>query len=203
MGRGAKAKSCTGGAALGKNREGRTHRTADGALGNAREMFGKDATVEEFSGVPGPGHSQAPGLVEFLGAGSSNLADGDLQETLEAPIENENAFDADEELPGSRRRASLLIAPPIDNNQSCQFSGLVVGVGAQLGGRQKNGGDEHGQTDDGRNEASPQAQRQDHQRRPGDSQENAEKHPKARGVSPPQDIEDKQHQDEQRSSCPI
>src|SRR6266566_6340754 len=136
MGRVAKVKSCTGGAALGKNREGRTHRTADGALGHAREMFGKDATVGEFSGVPGPGHSQAPGLLEFLGTGSSNLADGDLQERLESPIENENAFDADEELRGSRRRASLLIAPSIDDNQSCQFSGLSsASVPSLAGGR--------------------------------------------------------------------
>src|SRR6266550_3458764 len=106
-------------------------------MSGAREMFGKDATVGEFSGVPGPGHSQAPGLVEFLGTDSSNLADGDLQERLEAPIQNENAFDADEELRGSRRRASLLIAPSIDDNQRCKLSGFVVGVGAQLGGRQK------------------------------------------------------------------
>ncbi|PYU40656.1 MAG: hypothetical protein DMG53_22540 [Acidobacteria bacterium] len=125
MGRVAKVKSCAGGAALGKNGEGRTHHPADGALGNAREMFGKEATVGEFSGVPGPGQAQAPGLVEFLGAGSSNLADGDIQERLEAPVENEDTFDADEELRGSRRRASLLIAPSIDDNQSCQFSGFV------------------------------------------------------------------------------
>src|SRR5438445_1697143 len=139
MGRVAKVKSCAGGAALGKNGEGRTHHPADGALGNAREMFGKEANVGEFSGVPGPGQAQAPGLVEFLGAGSSNLADGDIQERLEAPVENEDTFDADEELRGSRRRASLLIAPSIDDNQSCQCSGFVVGVGAQFGGRQKNG----------------------------------------------------------------
>src|SRR5439155_21223364 len=188
----ARGVSSAGSAALGENGKSRPNNTADGGLGDAREVLGKYAAVGEFDGVIGPGQAQPPGLFGFLGAGDRDFADGDLEERLEAPVECPNAFAADEELHGSRRRPSGLITPSIDDKESSQFAGLVVGVGIGFAGRQKNGADEHGQTDDGRNEASPPAERQDDQRCTGDSQEYADEHPRARVASLLQVLWDKQ-----------
>src|SRR6266550_3595382 len=185
-----KEKSGAGGASLGENGKSRAHHTADGALRDTREMLGKDAAVGEFGGATGPGHSQAPGFFGLLRAGGSDFADGDLEERLETPDEHPNTFGADEELHGSRCRSSGLKAPAVDNHEGSQFVGLVAGVGSGFGRRQKNRADEHGQADDGRNKAGPQAERQDDQRRSGDSQENAKEHPRARVAPHMQNLRD-------------
>src|ERR1700674_1789881 len=99
-------------------------------------MLGKDAAVGEFGGVTGPGHSQAPGFFRLPRAGGSDFADGDLEEWLETSVEHPNTFGADEELHGSRWRASGLKAPAVDKHEGPQLVGLVVGLGIGLGGRQ-------------------------------------------------------------------
>jgi len=124
MARVAKEKSGAGSAALGEDGESRAHHTADGGLRDAREMLGKNATVGEFGGVTGPGHSQAPGFIGLLGEGGSDFADRDLEEGLEAPVEHPNSFGADEELRGSIRRVSRLKAPAVDDNRETDWGGL-------------------------------------------------------------------------------
>jgi hypothetical protein len=119
---------------MGENGESRAHHTADGGLGDAREMLGKDAAVGELCGEAGRGHSKEPGILGFLRAGGSDFADGDLKERHEIPVEHPNTFGPDEELHGSRRRAAGLKAPAIDDNESAQFACLIVGVGFGLGG---------------------------------------------------------------------
>src|SRR5260370_22963803 len=84
-----------------------------------------------------------------------------------------------EKMKGERRRFSQLESSTIYDYESCQFAGFIIGAGFSLRRRQKNGGNKHGQTGDGWNEAGPKTKRENHQSRPGDSQENA----KERGVT--------------------
>src|SRR5260370_22232393 len=125
----------------------------------------------------GRGLSQSRGFWVLPGAGGSDSVGGDLEERLETPVEHQNIFGADEELHGSRWRASGLKAPAVDNHEGAQFVGLVVGVGIRFGGRQKNRADEHGQANDGRNKAGPQAKRQQGERRSSASQQYAQQRP--------------------------
>src|SRR5260370_433891 len=88
----------------------------------------------------------------------------------------------------------------IDNNKRAQYAGFVAGIGSGLCAWQKNGADEHGQADDGWSVAAPGAERNDYQRRSGNSQENAEEHPRARVAARVQDFWNEQHQGEQSSN---
>src|ERR1700747_2930233 len=108
-------------------------------------------------------------------------------------------FGADEKLCGEGRQLSQLESSAVNNHESSQFASFFIGVGIGLGRRQKNGGNKHGQTDDGWHEVSPEAERAYHQRRSGDSQENAEEHPGA-GIAPRvQYLWNEQHQGEESS----
>src|SRR5437762_3791203 len=109
-----------------------------------------------------------------------DFGDGDFQKRFELSIAHGNKFVTDEKLRGKGRRIPQLEAAAIDDYQRAQFSSLVTGDDIWPGGRQKNGADEHGQTNDGRNEAAAETKREKHQGRSGDSQENPEEHPRAR-----------------------
>src|SRR5260370_12157761 len=98
-------------------------------------MLGKDAAVGEFGGVTGPRDSQAPGIFGLLRGGGTDFADGDLEERLETPVEHPNTFGADQELHGSRWRASGLKPPAVDNPEGSQFLRLVSPVAIRFARR--------------------------------------------------------------------
>src|SRR5207247_1241934 len=98
---------------------------------------------------------------------------------------------------------SHLETPTVNNNQSAQFAGLVTGDDIRLGRRQKDCGDEHGQPDDGGNEAASEAERENHQGCSGDSQENAEEHPRARVAPQVRHFGHDQHESKERSDRSI
>jgi len=108
-------------------------------------------------------------------------------------------FGADEKLRGEGRRFSQLESSTIYDYESCQFAGFIIGAGFSLRRRQKNGGNKHSQTGDGWNKAGPKTKRENHQSRPGDSQENA-KERAVTGIAPRvQNPWDEQHESEENS----
>src|SRR5205814_3602557 len=109
-----------------------------------------------------------------------DFGDGDFQKRFEPGIAHGNKFVTDKKLCAKGRRVSQLEAAAVDDYQSVQFASLVTGNDIWPGGRQKNGADEHGQTNDGRNETAAETEREKHQGGSGDSQENPEEHPRAR-----------------------
>src|SRR5882724_4693283 len=118
---------------------------------------------------------------------------------MKVRVEHGNMFGADEELCSEGRSFSQPESSAINDHESSQLASFVIGIGIGLGGRQKNGGNKHGQTDDGRNEAGSKTKRQNHQGRSADSQKNPEKHPRA-GIAPRvQYLWDEQHQGEESS----
>src|SRR5437879_1579444 len=82
-------------------------------------------------------------------------------------------------LDGCSGRAPGLVLPTVDDDQGTEFAGFVIDIENWLGGREKNGGDEHNHADEGISIVVSQTERQDDERSAGDPQKNTEEAPGA------------------------
>src|ERR1700730_1036969 len=159
-------------------------------------MLGEDAAVGKLREAIGPNYSEKPTSLERFGACRGDLADGHDQQGFKAGIKDPDALRAHKEPDRGGGSASPLIASAVDDRQGAELAGLFISAGIGFGRREKNGGDEHGQAHNREKIAVPQTDRQDDQRRSGESQEKTEERPGVLIASQMQDPGNKQHQRE-------
>src|SRR6266481_876063 len=95
--------SGSGGAALSENGESRAHHTADGGLGDAREMFGEDAAIGKGSRLVRPVDSQGPAAMGLFGFCRRDLAERNLEKGFQVRAADRDILFTDEELRWKRR----------------------------------------------------------------------------------------------------
>src|SRR5207249_7066772 len=158
----------------------RAHHAADGGLCNAREVLGENSAIDKYCCFACPVDAQELAAMGFFGLCGRDFDDENFQNRFETSVTHGNLFVTNEKLRVKGGPFSQLETPTVNDNQSAQFAALVTGDDIRLGRRQKDCGDEHGQPDDGGKEAASEAERENDQGCSGDSQENAEEHPRAR-----------------------
>src|SRR5208282_90010 len=131
----------------------------------ARQTFGEEAGIGEFSLVIGPANLQKPLRVSRFNAQAGDIGRGDHDKRVEMGVQCPDLCKGNEEANFRGRSVRGLVFAPAHDGLSAEFTRFAIGAGLQFGWGKQYGHNEQKQTENGGDPAVPQTQRKNNDSR--------------------------------------